>query len=353
MGEEVVKAEHNVLTEHAPIKDAQGQLTTGSELAERHRTSKHRAPGKSSKASPKKTTKAKSKDGQKTLPFGHVIAAKISPNIVANNLLSRLWTVGLVAIAFGIFIFAYYWFSSSKLFELGPIKVEGNKLLTDEQIGNLVRPLVMRGVLRVDLSEIREKLRKNELVKQVEVTRLLPNMLKIRIQERIPFALTRRIKDNTIACVDEEGILFGNEKHFPKGLELPIINGLNEDRDAESLKTNIRHISTFRKLIADLDSSVPRLSDKIDEVRFDESQEVRIILRESNIAVFLGKEDFRAHLNAALDVIDAVRNQNLEQLQYLRVNDAEKLMKGDAKIVYINTSTYNSSTKRIIVGMDQ
>jgi hypothetical protein len=105
---------------------------------------------------------------------------------------------------------------------------------------------------------------------------------------------------------------------------------------------------SYQKLITELDGSQPPLSSRIDEAVFDEVQGVRVILADSRVAVFLGKEDFRMRLNAALDVLDAIRRQDAENLNVLRIGDAEKLLSG-AKISYLNAT----NPKRVVVGLDE
>jgi hypothetical protein len=70
--------------------------------------------------------------------------------------------------------------------------------------------------------------------------------------------------------------------------------------------------------------------------------------KEGVIAVFLGKEEFRIRLNAALDVLDAIDRQDAEVLKVLRIGDAEKLISG-ARISYLNATT----PKRVVIGLKE
>jgi cell division septal protein FtsQ len=240
----------------------------------------------------------------------------------------------------------YYYFAGSKFFALRDVDVQGNVLLSSDEIKETVEAAVTRGVLRADLEQIQSKLKTNEVIKEAEVTRLLPDMLRVSIVEREPYALARR-SDGSVACVDRDGLLFGNQSLFKSKQMMPLISGLAETGD-NLVEINRQRMLTYQKLMADLDGSQPPLSSRIDEVVFDDVQGVRVILADSRIAVFLGKEDFRMRLNAALDVLDAIRRNDAEALNVLRIGDAEKLLSG-AKISYLNATT----PKRVVVGLDE
>ena len=215
-------------------------------------------------------------------------------------------------------------------------------------------PILLMGFLILDHpaftcynpKQIRDKVNSNELVKEVKVTRLLPDMLRISITERDPYALARR-SNGTVVCVDRQGVMFGNQSLIKSKSVLPVINGLIEQGE-RAAEINRQRMLIYQQLIADLDGSKPTLSSRIDEVYFDEAQGVRVVLADSRIAVFLGKEDFRMRLNAALDVLDAVKRRDINALNVLRVSDAEKLLSG-TNISYVNATI----PKRVVVGLQE
>src|SRR5262249_46547469 len=163
------------------------------------------------------------------------------------------------------------------------------------------------------------------------VTRLLPDRLRVSIVERQPVALARR--GDSIVCVDDEGVMFGDSAHW-RGKKPPVVRG--GARTGENAKRKKRRgIMTKKKMMGGTDQSEPPLSSRIDEIHFDEDQGVRLTLADKREAVLIGKEDFRTRLNAALDVLDAVRRKDAEALNVLRISDAERLL-GGARIAYLN-----------------
>ncbi|MGE0102970.1 MAG: cell division protein FtsQ/DivIB [Blastocatellales bacterium] len=331
--------------------DSEEQSASPSELAERHqprRTSKHRAPR--ARAVPRRTGKSSRRQAsaQRDLPFegGFKLTSVLSPDIFTRKI-TRIGGV-LIVLAFivgGLFVF-YYFFSGSKFFRLREVVVDGNVRMSKEEISAIVSSVAERSVMRADLNEIRRRILLNQLVRQVEVTRMLPDMMRVVISEREPVALARQ-SDGKVVCVDSNGAMFGDSSLLKMRPLPPIIRGLVETGPNGS-NVNQQRLMTYRQVINDLDSAQPPLSKRIGEVVFDDVRGVRVVLESSGVGVYLGNQDFRKRLNSALDVLDAIRRKDVEALNVLRIADAEKLLSG-AQIAYVNAS----DPRRMIVGLKE
>ncbi|MEY3284817.1 MAG: hypothetical protein RIR86_2830, partial [Acidobacteriota bacterium] len=150
-----------------------------------------------------------------------------------------------------------------------------------------------------------------------------------------------------LKCIDEDGTLFGGAELLENSNETPLIGSVQQDGE-KAADTNRAYLASYQNLIADLDQLEPPLSPLIDEVFFNDPEGVRVILANTQTSVFLGREDYRKRLNLALDLIDAVRNRNLEAIRLFRVGDIDRLI-GARRINYINTTNAN----RITIGLDE
>jgi hypothetical protein len=160
--------------------------------------------------------------------------------------------------------------------------------------------------------------------------------------------LARR-RDGTVVCVDKDGSLFGNKSLFKSTPLPPLISGLKEEQSESAWEINRRHIETYDRLMGELNRSLlPPLSPRIEEITFNDDRGASVVLADSKIVVVLGDENFRMRLNAALDLLDAVRRGDAEALNVLRITDAEKLLSG-AKIAYLNATIPN----RMVVGLEE
>ncbi|MGH9839172.1 MAG: cell division protein FtsQ/DivIB [Blastocatellia bacterium] len=250
-----------------------------------------------------------------------------------------------VVLIVGIFL-AYHLFAGSRFFALNGVDVEGNVLLSATEVEAMVRASVPSGVLNADLAQIRDKLQGFPLIRQAKVVRLLPDRLRVTISERTPIAVAR-LADGATACMDEEGALFGNQDTWRGKPMPPLINGVAESGDRKN-DINRQLVLTYKRLIEELDQNEPPLSSRIDEVTFDPDQGVRVTLANSRIVVLLGRNDFRARLNAALDVIEAVNRRDSERLIIMRISDAERLLSG-IPIKYLNVT----DPSRVVVGLEE
>ncbi len=348
-------AEEEFDQDEAPVED---EIAEEQEPNQRlRRSSKARAPRRLAatpagrQRSPRRTSPGRRKPAQRPL-FSRISSEKISQNATraGSSILISL-------LALGLLILIFQFFAGSRFFSLRGIDVrwrpvEGDKLLSADEVATIVQPLVKRGVLNADLIEIRQELKKFPLIREAEVGRLLPDRLRVTIVERQPTALARRA-DGSVVCVDDEGVMFGDNNYWRGKPPLPLINGLvesgeNADEKNKAAQKNRQLVMMYKRLLAELDQSEPPLSSRVDEVYFDEDEGVRLRLIDSRVAVLIGREDFRARLNAALDVLDAVRRKDAEALNVLRIGDAERLL-GGAKIAYLNAT----DPKRVIVGLDE
>jgi len=316
-----------------------------------HRTAKTRAPKRSSTA-PVAQQKASRRDPRKRRdPKQLSLFSRLSPEGISQKVTGAGGSILISLLAIGGLVVLFHLFAGSRFFALKSVDVlwpavksGETPLLSSSEVEMMVRPNAPRGVLNADLEMIQKELKKDPLIREAEVARLLPDRLRVSIVERQPVALARR--GDSIVCVDNEGVMFGDIKHW-RGKTPPVLSGLAEaGEDAKEI--NRQWIMTYKRLMAELDQSEPPLSSRIDEIHFDKVQGVRLTLADKREAVLIGKEDFRTRLNAALDVLDAVRRKDAEALNVLRISDAERLLSG-ARIAYLNAT----DPKRVIVGLDE
>jgi len=331
-----------------------GVELNGSDYAERHiprRTTKTRRPSKSETNPLQRPVAARRRTGvQQKLPYGQGdsrVKRRALVRMIPEGFGPRLFKVSaallFITLLFGGLIFALYLFGGSRFFALRTTDPEGNHRITDAEIEKMVEEVAYEGVWRVKIKSVRERLLKNDLIEDAEVTRVLPDKLHVVIKERVPFALARR--GDKLVCVDRNGMMFGDESLLGGKNIPPTITGLM-DSGENMADYNHKILLMYQQLLKELDSAEPQLSPRIDEVIFNEDMDIRLALKDSRIVVMLGQEDFRTRLNAALDVLDAVRRKDAESLQVLKIEDAQRLL-GGSRIAYLNATI----PKRVIVGL--
>jgi cell division septal protein FtsQ len=317
------------------------------------RTAKTRAPKRSATAPVPRRRAARKVTPRRRDPRQPSLFSRMGQENGSRAATRTIGSILLTLLAVGGMIVLFQFFAGSRFFALKGVDVvwpeakQGvTPLLSAREVEDAVRQLdtVKRGVLKADLEDVREKLKKNPLMREVEVARLLPDRLRVSIIERHPVALARR--DSSVVCVDDDGVMFGDRTSHWRGGDAPLISGLADGGEGAQ-ETNRRLISIYKKLKADLDQGEPPLWSQIDEIRFDKDEDARLVLTGNRGAVLVGKEDFRIRLNVALDILAAISRKDLETLNVLRIGDAERLLSGKIKSVNVN------DPKRPIIGLDE
>lgn len=310
------------------------------------RSAKARAPRRSGDATPTRQRVARKTDPRQQGLFTRLKREREVTRTGGSILLSLIIVMCLVGL--------FHLFATSRFFNLKGVDVVWREMeagdtqfLSTSDVEEVVRrhETTRRGVLRADLEEIRKELKKDPVIREVEVARLLPDRLRVSIIERHPVALARR-SDSSVVCVDDDGIMFGAAKNWRKTPSPPPINGLAESGE-DANEVNRHWIAMYKELMAELDQTEPQLSSQIDEIFFDKDAGARLVLINKRGAVLVGKEDFRTRLNVALDILAAIGRKDLDTLNVLRIRDAERLL--SEKINYVNVI----DPKRPIVGLDE
>jgi len=136
--------------------------------------------------------------------------------------LARLRRIVLVVLVLGIFLGLCYGFyalvktSADRLvfnnprFALQQIIVDNDGALTPERVVEFAGVKIGQNVLSIDLAQVRSNLEMLPLVRSVEVRRMLPNRLFIRVDERIAVAQLRvpsRAAMDSVFYIDRSGVV--------------------------------------------------------------------------------------------------------------------------------------------------
>ncbi len=108
----------------------------------------------------------------------------------------------LVILLAGLMVYALYF---TKLFVLKEIKVYGNAKVSKEEV---LRLLDLKGgeiLYRLDLDELRERLKKHHLIEDTILRRQLPSTLEVQIKERSPLAIL--VQNNKGYLIDRNGVI--------------------------------------------------------------------------------------------------------------------------------------------------
>ncbi len=243
-------------------------------------------------------------------------------------------------------VMAYDKVTGSQLFILKEIELQGTKRATPEELLRALEPYKSRSLWQLDLQTIRAVIEKNPWVREAEVSRVLPDSLRVTVHEREPVA-PWHTPNNSVVWVDQEARSLGELDFNQMQNVPPIINGLEEGTGEDVKVANRRRMEVYQKLLNELDQGGAKLSEEIDEVSLKDVQGVRLHLLKRKVSVMVGGTEFRSRLEKAIKVLDAIERKDLSALGFFKIADAEKLVNGN-RISYLNVT----HPERVVVGLE-
>lgn len=247
--------------------------------------------------------------------------AKASPAVKAKG--RDLWPITLRAVLLAtvalVMLFVWHqidqFFISDPRFVLaGPteasdatgLRVEGLKHATMPQIHKVFRDDFGRSIYLTNLTERRRDLLAISWVKDASVSRVWPNHLQIRLNERKPFAnvilqipnegqLTSRV-----ALIDDQGIIL--ETIADPKADLPVLHGISLGMTEEQRRVRVQRVQRMFK-------DAGELADGISEVDVSDAENLKATRQVGDraITLLLGRENFHARLENFYRVVDQIR----------------------------------------------
>jgi cell division protein FtsQ len=197
------------------------------------------------------------------------------------------------------------WLDESSVFTLRSIQIEGNDLLSDEEILSLGELEPGLSARELDLVSVNAHIRENPFVQTVRVHRKLPDRIVIRIEEKEPVALLK--VGDTFYCVDAEGLVLPSKPG--KLYDLPVLSGdfkggLDLGAQAGGARVE-RGLGFLRTILEDR----PELVSVISELVLDDNRELTLYLRRRGIPVRLGKEGYPVKIRCLKAVLERLAQE--------------------------------------------
>jgi cell division septal protein FtsQ len=224
---------------------------------------------------------------------------------------------GLAAVIVGILLFVVYKSATaSSFFSVKNVDIAGTTRTSHETIEKAVRALTDKsGVWQADLTVIQSEVESLPAIKTAAVSRVLPDILRVRIVEREPKALVRLEQTGKIVWVDDEAKFLGDP--LPNESTLPfVMQGWNEGKDEIASKLNQERVQLYLKLLAEW--SRLEISDRVAVVNLSNLQNVTALIKKDaiTIAVELGNQKFGERLKSTWQLLEEyAQNGTLEKIE--------------------------------------
>ena len=185
-----------------------------------------------------------------------------------------------IIIFLGIFVKEYS--TTIGLFNNIEVQIKGNQFVKDAQIQDQLYPQLTQSLLSLRLNEIQEQVNNINFVEAVQVSRILPHTLLIKVVERNPILLYT-VEDETF-FMDVKGVILPTNRSSISFFPVPIITISNNSDFAEEKTSEIGEL--FRFILNDYPTFYDNLSEVIisaDKWTFFNDSKTRIYATSENL----------------------------------------------------------------------
>lgn len=191
--------------------------------------------------------------------------------------------------------------TAAAFFDVKMVEVRGINKIQREDIEKIVRASTQKsGVWKADLKEIKDGVEKFTLVKSVVVSRILPDGIRVSINERVPRAIVHLNSGDS--WVDEEAVILGT---VGKTEERPpfAIRGWNEEKTDKAVKDNQERVKIYQKMLDEWQNF--ELAKRVESVDLTDLQEPHVVVQDSGeaVSIILSKDNFGKRLQTGLEKI--------------------------------------------------
>jgi cell division protein FtsQ len=151
------------------------------------------------------------------------------------------------------------------------IEVTGNHIVSREAILQQFVRDRGRSVLRVPLDARRSALEEISWIESATVQRILPNRIRVDLNERTPIAFLRN--GTELALIDAHGVILDRPRS--EDLQFPIVTGLSENLSREERG---KRMQTYQEFVKDIDLVRSGSSDRVSEVDLANPRDLRAVM---------------------------------------------------------------------------
>lgn len=225
-----------------------------------------------------------------------------------SNFFVPLFFIFCIFTCFGFLMFiSYQTVTASAFFDIKIVDVRGANQISKAEIEKIARSRTDKsGVWHADIEVIKTDIEKNILVKSAVVSRILPDGLRVNINERVPRAVVKT--GGSEVWADEDAVILGAAN---KEEERPpfVLKGWNEERTEKALKENRERVKIYLKMLDEWQNF--ELAKRVGTVDLTDLQEPQAFVQDSghSVMISLGRDNYAKRLQKALEVIAGKGNK--------------------------------------------
>lgn len=169
------------------------------------------------------------------------------------------------------------------------LEITGNENVSRRQIVDVMGGDIGRNIFFVPLEQRKHQLEEIPWVESADVMRLLPNKLRVSIQERTPVAFVQL--GGKVELIDAHGVVMDMPSNHAEHYSFPVIVGMGEN---EPLSTRAPRMKIYMELTKALDADGSHSSQDLSEVDLSDPEDVKVTVADPDgeVLVHLGSSNF-------------------------------------------------------------
>ncbi len=217
------------------------------------------------------------------------------------------------ALAFGLTLAIGYGYKTMRVhpaFAVETLEIKGASSKIEGELRELLDDVRGANIFRLDLAELRDRVRGHAWVDNAVVQSLLPDRVKILVIERIPAGLARR--GNAVDVVSSDGETICSYQEYGQPLDMPVIIGSDRAEDPrEALMKGLRTLEAIKR--ASL-----LFWDNLETLDVADGENMKAKLRNASAPLYLGAALIPANVKNYLLIADRVERDH-PALEYIEL----------------------------------
>lgn len=198
-------------------------------------------------------------------------------------------------------VMGYRTATASSFFDVKAVDIRGVTRASKDDIERIIKIQTNKsGVWNADLKEIKTDVEKLMFVKSAVVSRVLPDGIRIDVNERVPRVIVQLKSGNF--WFDEDSVMLGAVKD---GETKPpfVLRGWDDTKGDKSAQYNQERIKIYLKMLEEWNNF--DLAKRVEAVDVSSLQRPQAIIKDSGqeVAIILSKDDFGKKLQAGIEGI--------------------------------------------------
>ena len=206
------------------------------------------------------------------------------------------------------------WLKESETFHIRRTEIQGADLLSEKEVLRLGGVEPRSFIWEVDLRKAEDEIAGHPFVETVRVERVLPDVLRIRLEEKRPLALLNF--GGQLFCVDGEGMVLPSQPG--KLYDLPVLSGAFQGAVTVGRSVRGEVVREGLNFLVRVLEDRPTLYGQISEVVVRESEGLIVYTSRAGVPVWIGREGYAwkvRYLEAILE--ELVREGTLSRVRYI------------------------------------